>query len=129
MSERSTPRAILQRVLTASPLGLVVVVIGVVAAVLSFVRLGTIAGNVYDNDVEQLVQALRITLPVIWLAGTLWGFQLIDTAMQRKDTRERLEAHQQTLDRVEQALVEYDVKKQVEVERSRSFWDKVRSGF
>jgi hypothetical protein len=127
--ETSSTRALWQRVLTASPLGIAVIVVGIAAAIFSFVRLGVIAGDVEDNDVEQLVQALRLTLPVIWLAGTLWGFQLIDTALQRKEMRTRLEAHQETLDRIEQALTEHDVRKQVEVQKARTFWDKVRSGF
>jgi hypothetical protein len=120
---------VLQRVLTASPLGIGVIIFGIVAAVVSFVRLGDISNNIQNGDLEQLVDALQLTLPVIWLAGALWGFQLIDTALQRKDTRERLEQHQATLDRIEGALAEYDARKQVEVEKSRTFWDKVRSGF
>lgn len=116
-----------ERVLTASPLGITVILVGVVLAIVFFVRLGNISSDIEDNDVKQAVEALRLTLPVLWLGFSLWGFQLIDTALERKDVRRRLELHQSTLNRIEHAIKEQDVRKEVEVQKSRSFWDKFRS--
>ncbi len=116
----------MERILTAAPLGWVVIVIGFVLAIVFFVRLGDIADKVTDNDVKQTIEALRMTLPVLWLGFALWGWQLIDTALERKDVKERLQAHQQTLERIEASLTEQDVRKKVETQKSRSFWDKFR---
>lgn len=118
----------LQRVLTASPLGVVVILLGIILATLFFIRLGDIQSDVADENVKQTIAAIRLTLPVLWLGFALWGGQLIDTALERRDVKERLEAHQATLDRIEVALTEQDVKKEVEIRKSRSFWDRFRDG-
>ena len=128
MSVEPRQRSIVERVLTASPAGVVVIFVGVVLAIVFFIQLGNIADDATSNDVKQTIDALRLTLPVLWLGFALWGFQLIDTALERKDVKERLRLHQASLDRIEYALSEQDQKKQVEVEKSRSFWDKFRQG-
>lgn len=128
VSSEERKSSLVERVLTASPLGIVVILIGVSLAVVFFVQLGNISDDATSNDIKQTIDALRLTLPVLWLGFALWGLQLIDTALERKDVKERLKLHQASLDRIEQALSEQDHKKQVEVEKSRSFWDRFRQG-
>lgn len=128
MSGKNKAQSAIERVLTAAPLGIFVIFIGVVLAFVFYIKLGDISDRLVNNDMQQTINALQLTLPVLWLGFALWGWQLIDTALERKDVKERLEQHQVTLDRIESSLTEQDVKKRVETQKSRTFWDKLRSG-
>lgn len=121
------PARNLPRVFTASPIGIVVALFGLAMTVWSFLRLGSIADHVTDENLRQVVDSLQIAVPALWLVAVLWGIHLIITSLERAALADRLDGQDVVLHRVEQALTAREVEKQELTQKSRSFWARIRN--
>jgi hypothetical protein len=123
--QMSTPMGKLDRV---SPLGVVAAVGGAVMAIVSFVRFTAIAHDATDKSVRAAIQAIELTVVVIWVGVGFWGWYLIKDGFERANTNRRLTQQQHALSRIEVALAEMDQEKEQQTQKSRSFWTFRRDG-
>jgi hypothetical protein len=107
----------------ASPLGVCALIAGVVLAIFFLFRFNALAADVHDKDLKSAIQALEITVVAVWIGVALWGWYLIRDGLERATTNRRMNAQDLSLSRIEKAIAEIDLEKEVATQKSRSFWD------
>ncbi len=123
-SDRTKP--FLARAVSASPLGALAIVGGVILAIVFLIRFQQIIDDVDNNDLASAIKALEITVFAVWIGIALWGWYLVRDGLERVEIRHRVEEQQDLLARISEAVEERDLekeKKKVLTQKSRSFWD------
>lgn len=112
----------------ASRLGVVAAFGGATMAIVSLWRFNAISNDATDASVRAAIQAIELTIVVIWVGVAFWGWYLIKDGMERANTNRRLSQQQSALSRIESALAEMEQEKEVQTQKSRSFWTFRRDG-
>lgn len=119
-------KPLVQRAISASPLGVLAIVGGVVLAIVFLIRFQQIIDDVNNNDLAAAIRALEITVFAVWIAVALWGWYLIRDGLERVEMRKRVIEQAELLGKIREAVEERDrekAKKEVLTQKSRSFWD------
>lgn len=111
----------------AAPFGGVVLAAGLIFAVWSNAYLSDLAGDATNGDIEAILQGVRIGAVALWLSVALWGRQIMASARNRHESRERFDYYGSVIDRMQEALRREDEVKLEVTKKSRTFWDRFRS--
>ena len=124
MSDENKP--FIQRAVSASPLGVLAIVGGVVLAIVFLLRFQQIIDDVDNADLAAAIRALEVTVFAVWVAVALWGWYLVRDGLERVEMRKRVIEQAELLSKIREAVEERDrekAKKQEVTQKSRSFWD------
>jgi hypothetical protein len=117
----------LPRIITAAPIGIVVIVLSIVMIIWTFIHFGTLAHQADTHDMRELFDALRLIVPALWIVVAMWGANQIVTGIDRATLADRLDGQDAVIHRIEQRVMTQETQKDEIEQKSRSFWARIRN--